>query len=161
MRRRTHLVLSRLGITGITAAALVGGAVVARAEPSADLAPAPGAVSGFTLNNATNSAQLSYRHARELQICDATASPTGTPSALSEVQAAASRGELLPLVNAPVPFGKATSVPLQVSYRGVTDQIAPGACYRLHASHVAIAALTPLPPGSSVQGSVEWIPATR
>lgn len=161
MSHRTHLLLSRLGITGITAAALVGGAVVARADTSADLAPASGAVSSFTLNNVSNSATLHYRHARELQICDATASATGTPSALSEVQAAERRGEFLPLVNAPVPFGKATSVPLEVSYRGVTDQIAPGACYRLHAAHVAIAAVTPLPPGSSVEGSVEWIPATQ
>jgi hypothetical protein len=149
MTRRTYLPF-RIGITGAAAAALLVGAAVAQAETSQSLAAPPGAqLSTFTLSDMSYVDVLSYHRPRELQICNASSLPAATVTRNSALERQ--------LISEPLEAAGVVAVPLQVSYRGVTDQVAPGECYRFDAAHVRIALAQPLAPGSSLQGTAEWL----
>jgi hypothetical protein len=149
MTRKTLLPF-RMAITGVAAAAFVAGAAVAQAEASQSFIAPPGnPPSTFTLSDATSAAMLRYHEPREVQVCN----DSGRPANNESYETAQDRQ----LINEPLPAQAIVAVPLQVSYRGVTNTIAPGACYRFDAAHVRIALAQPLPLGSSVQGTVQWV----
>jgi hypothetical protein len=148
--RRNYL-LSRFAIAGMASAAVVAGAAMTRAEAQEGLNAPPGAyLNTFTLSNSSSADVLKYYAPRELRICNSSGRPTADEN----------RGQFppseFPLINKPVTMG-ATPVPLDVSYHGITHEIAPGECYRLEASRVRIALAQPLPPGSWLQGTAEWV----
>jgi hypothetical protein len=149
MTRKTLLPF-RIGITGVAAAAFVAGATFAQAEASQSFVAPPGnPPSTFTLSDATSATTLKYHEPREVQVCN----DSGRPANNESYATAQDRQ----LINEPLPAQGVVPVPLRVSYRGVSETIAPGACYRFEAAHVRIALAQPLPLGSSVQGTVQWV----
>ena len=143
---------SNVKMIGVASAAVVmAGATLAyanaaRADTSLEVGSSTatlaqsGHISTFKLTNVNRSAVLSSSEPRELQICN----QTGKASPLDEASAAP-------------PFMPSGAATLQVSYKGRTEQITPGECYRVHSSQVRIEAESSIDPGSSLQGTVAWV----
>ena len=162
-------VTSRFWIAGIAGATLVAAAGLTRANASdvlasQDVSPS-GPATAFTLTEMQNAAVMSYSAPRELRICNGTALATSsrnTASAQSTPAAPAASGTAAnPLVNQPVPLGRPTvPMPLEISYSGTTNALAPEECLRLRARRVRIASSAlPLMPGYALYGTVQWINA--
>ncbi len=144
--------LPRIAIAGMAAAAFATGAAFTAAEAQVNInaSPATNYTNSFTLGDMSNATVLSYRHARELRICNMTGRRASDVTQNESAQD-------FPLVQKSLPMSAAYPVALNVSAHGTTHQIDPGACYYLNARHVRIALAQPLPPHSYVEGTAQWV----
>lgn len=144
------------------AAAAVASAGTSTAVNNDSGAASAGTASAFTLDKTANAQVLEYPTSRELRICNQThrAAPSGiawnlshhwvTPNPLFRISEAASEQ------------GSVQAAPqrLAVSSNSGSAEIQPGECYRLQASKVRIAAVGPIPAGSALNGSIQWVSAS-
>lgn len=105
-----------------------------------------------TLTDQQSSQTLQYSRARNLRICNLTGR---SPSLSSRVNAAESRAPM-DRVN---PTTRAASappapVPLELSYRGMNEQLEPGNCYDFRASTVRLSPASTLPAGGELYVSI-------
>lgn len=161
-----HRIPSELWVAVIAGFALAAAATVASAGTSTVNGPSAAASSGtgsaFTLDKAANAQVLDYPTSRELRICNQTHRTTPSGIAWNLANHWVTPSPLIRISQEATEQGSAQAAPqrLAVSSDTGSAEIQPGECYRLHARRVRIAAVGPIPAGSALNGSIQWVSAT-